>query len=132
MTESFSPQDHLIVALDDVVVNVRCGLHPWERYPDHRNRLSISIKLYAHLQTRRAADMPIIDYDRIRTHILALEKSDHIDLLETIVDGLCAECFVDPRVEACRVSVRKLDIFAETRGAGIDVFRTRAHWFEVS
>ncbi|HWG06495.1 MAG TPA: dihydroneopterin aldolase [Beijerinckiaceae bacterium] len=129
MKERFSLEDHLAVALDDVVVNVRCGLHPWERHPEYPNRLSISVKLYAHLHARHAADMPIIDYDRIRNHILRLEKADHIDLLETIVDGLCEECFVDPRVEACSVSVRKLDIFNETRSAGIDVFRTRERWF---
>lgn len=124
----FASEDYVAVALDDVVVNVRCGMHPWERHPEHPNRLAVSVKLFAHLHCALIAQMPIIDYDHIRDHIRSLEKSDHVELLETIVDGISRECFVDPRVEACLVSIRKLDIFAETGGAGIDAFRTRAGW----
>ena len=130
MNGLYSQEDHIVIALDDVVVNVRCGLHPWERYPEHPNRLSISVKLFAHLREARAAQMPIIDYDHIRNHIRGLERSEHIDLLETIIDNITRECFADSRVEACFVSVRKLDIFSEARGAGVDAFRTRAQWDE--
>ncbi len=130
MNELFSLKDYVAVVLDDVVVNVRCGMHPWERHPQHPNRLSISVKLFTHLHCALVAQMPIIDYDHVRDHIRSLEKSDHIDLLETIADSISRECFADQRVEACFVSIRKLDIFSETRGAGIDVFRTRAQWTE--
>ncbi len=128
MQPLYSLSDHAIVALDGVVVNVRCGLHPWERFAARPNRLSVSVKLFAPLGTSRLADTPIIDYDPIRNHIRSLEQADHIDLLETIVDSVTGACFADPRVQACFVSIRKLDIFAETAGAGIDVFRTRAQW----
>jgi dihydroneopterin aldolase len=130
MNGLFSLADHVAIALDDVIVNVRCGVHPWERHPERPNRLCISVRLFAHLQHARTAQMPIIDYDHIRDYIRSLEVSDHIDLLETIIDSITQRCFVDQRVEACFIAIRKLDIFNETRGAGIDAFRTRAQWIK--
>ena len=124
----FSGEDHIVVVLDDVCVNIRCGLHPWERHPERPTRLLVSVRLYAPLTTPRAADMPIINYDLVRTRILALEGEDHIDLLETVADRIVDACFTDARVEACTLSIRKPDIYNESRGAGIDLFRTRARW----
>ncbi|WP_298355144.1 dihydroneopterin aldolase [Rhodoblastus sp.] len=128
MSDLFSGEDHIVVALDDVCVNVNCGLHPWERHPERPTRLLISVRLYAPLATPRAADEPIIDYDVVRDRIRALENEGHIDLLETVADSIVESCFLDARVVACRLSIRKPDIYNETRGAGIDLFRTRKRW----
>jgi dihydroneopterin aldolase len=128
MKDLFGGEDHIVVALDEVCVTVNCGLHPWERHPERPSRLLISVRLYAPLVTARAADAPIIDYDVIRDRILALETEGHIDLVETVADRITEACFADARVIACSVSIRKPDIYNETRGAGIDVVRTRARW----
>ena len=69
-----------------------------------------------------------IDYDRIRDFLKTFPSLPHTDLLETIVDEIVAKCFEDERIEACRVSVLKPDIFNETAGAGIEVFRTPTGW----
>jgi dihydroneopterin aldolase len=128
MKDLFSAEDHLVVTLEGVTVNVSCGLHPWERHPERPTRLQISVRLYAPLITARAADMPIIDYDRVRNRILALQTEGHMDLLETIADRIVDCCFGDKRVHACAISIRKPDIYNETQGAGVDLFRTRARW----
>lgn len=128
MRELFSGEDYIAVTLDDVCVNVSCGIHPWERHPERPTRLLVSASLYAPLKTRRAADTPIIDYDVVRDRIIGLEREGHIDLLETIADLVLDSCFADPRVVACHLSIRKPDIYNESRGAGIDLFRTRAGW----
>lgn len=128
MHKFFSGEDHIVVALDEVSVNVSCGLHPWERHPERPTRLIVSVRLYAPLTLRRAEDMPIIDYDVVRARILALQNEGHIDLVETVADRVTEACFADPRVVACWLSVRKPDIYNETKGAGIDLFRTRAGW----
>ena len=125
MSFRYADQDHVCVSLDDAIVEVKCGLHPWERFPERPNRLKFSIQLYARLHGPKLEGSGFIDYDPIRQGILALPSRPHIDLLETIVDELVAICFADPRVEACRVGVRKPDIFNEAAGAGVDVFRNR-------
>ena len=42
------------------------------------------------------------------------------------LEELVALCFRDARVEACRVSIVKPDIFNEAGGAGVEVYRVRA------
>ncbi|MCI4677594.1 dihydroneopterin aldolase [Rhodoblastus acidophilus] len=128
MNDLFYGEDHIVVRLDEVCVNVSCGLHPWERHPERPTRLMISVRLYAPLTARCAADQPIIDYDLVRDRIRALENEGHIDLVESVADRIVDSCFHDERVVACRLSIRKPDIYNETRGAGIDLFRTRARW----
>lgn len=128
MHKFFSGEDHIVVALDEVSVNVSCGLHPWERHPERPTRLIVSVKLFAPLTQRRAEHMPIIDYDVVRARILALQNEGHIDLVETVADRVTEACFSDPRVKACWLSVRKPDIYNETKGAGVELFRTRAGW----
>jgi dihydroneopterin aldolase len=128
MKELFSAEDHIVVVLDEVCVNISCGLHPWERHPERPTRLLISARLYAPLTTPRAGDAPIIDYDVVRNRILSLENEGHIDLLETVADLVVDACFANDRVVACDLKIRKPDIYNESRGAGIDMYRTRARW----
>jgi 7,8-dihydroneopterin aldolase/epimerase/oxygenase len=131
--ESLLPKaDYVRARLKNITVEVPCGLHPWEKHPERPNRLMFSIDLYAHLGGGRAAAQGFMDYDRIRDFVRALRSHAHVDLLETIVDEVTEECFKDPRVDACRISVVKPDIFNDAEGAGIEAFRTRKSWTETS
>ena len=105
MNDLFSGEDHIVVALDEVCVNISCGLHPWERHPERPTRLFITARLYAPLTTPRAADEPIVDYDLVRNRIRALESEGHIDLLETIADRIAESCFA----RRARKSLRAVD-----------------------
>ena len=78
--------------------------------------------------TRAADGSPLpgyVDYDRVRNYILSWRDRPHVDLLETLIDDLTGFVFQDAAVTACRVRILKPDIFAETRGAGVEVFRRR-------
>lgn len=111
--------------LEDVEVRVRCGLHPWERDPERPNRLLVSVQLYTTTVFDPATGAGWLDYDRVRDHLLTWPERPHIDLLETLLEGLAAFVFEDPRVEACRLKVLKPDIFPEARAAGVEWFRRR-------
>ncbi len=124
---NFSPSDHLIVRLKNVVVETRCGIHPWEQHPERPNKLSIDISLFAKLDHRRLATFGYIDYDHIRAFLKAFPDRPHTPLLETLLDEIVDQCFVDDRVEACHVSITKLNIFNECE-PGVEVYRTRAMW----
>src|ERR1700744_2080251 len=112
---SFSENDdHVRVRLQNISVDVHCGLHPWERHPERPNRLLINVDLYAPLRNGPMEPQGYINYDRVRDFLKNLGTHPHIDLLETLVDEIVAECFRLDRVEACRVSVLKQTIFNET------------------
>jgi 7,8-dihydroneopterin aldolase/epimerase/oxygenase len=124
---TFSQSDHLIVRLKNVVVEARCGIHPWEQYKERPNKLSIDISLFAKLEHRRLASFGYIDYDHIRNFLKAFPERPHTPLLETLLDEIVDQCFADDRVEACQVSITKLNIFGECEPA-VEVYRTRAMW----
>ncbi len=114
------------ILVHDVDVMVACGLHAWERHPEHPNRLRVSADLYRFA----GADQPLdpadfIDYDRVRAAILAWQTRPHTDLLEELVEDLVATCFADRRVEGVCVRVVKPEIFPETAAVGIEVMRLR-------
>lgn len=125
---SITQSDHVIVRLKNVVVESSCGLHPWERHPERPNRLSINVTLYAKLSHRRLAEFGYVDYDDLRNFLKSFPSRPHTPLLETLLDEIVDKCFADERVEACHVSIMKLDIFNEVEAAGVEVYRTRANW----
>ena len=124
----FSSRDHVGAVIVDATVERRCGMHPWERHPERPNRLKVSVEMYAALPSGPMGAGAFIDYDPVRDFLKTFPALPHTALLETIVDEIVAKCFENDRVEACRVSVLKPDIFNEATGAGIEVFRTRVGW----
>ncbi len=114
------------VILSDIVTEVRLGLHPWERHPERPQRIVVNVELFAHQAGPPSADDGIIDYDAIRNALKSWPARDHVDLIETLLEELVALCFGDARVEACRVSIIKPDIFNEAGGAGVEVYRVRS------
>ena len=115
------------VSLKNVQLNVRCGLHPWERHPEKPNRILVSVDMYAAAPEGAfgAGDARIIDYDVVRNGLLKWEGREHVDFLETLIEDAMDLCFRDPLVQACRVAIRKPDIFNETEEAGVELFRRR-------
>ena len=128
MQSEFPGHDQVLAVIADVIVERRCGLHPWERHPERPNRLKISVEMFARLPAGPMGAGAFIDYDHVRDFLKTFPSLPHTDLLETIVDEIVAKCFENDHVEACRVSVLKPDIFGEAEAAGIAVFRTRASW----
>jgi len=118
--------DHVRVLLSDVAVDVRIGLHPWERYPERPTRLIVNVEMFAAWPLPKAgAEGDFIDYDRVRDHIAGWRERDHVELLETLVEELIGVCFALPPVQGCRVRITKPDIFPEAAAAGVEIFRRR-------
>jgi 7,8-dihydroneopterin aldolase/epimerase/oxygenase len=120
-------RDHVRATLRNVVVEVQVGLHPWEQHPERPSRLIVNVDMYAALPARGVATTRdnMIDYDPVRSAIMAWRGRPHVPFLEDLVEELITVCFANPRVEACRVSVVKPDIFNEADAAGIEIYRRR-------
>ena len=116
-------RSHVRVILRNVQTEARVGLHEWERHPERPSRLLVNVEMFAPAEGQAGA---FIDYDRIREAIKLWPGRPHTDLLETLAEELVALCFAAERVQACRVSVVKPDIFNEAEAAGVEFFRVRA------
>jgi dihydroneopterin aldolase len=123
-----SASDHVRIRLVNLITEARCGVHPWEQHPERPNRLTVNVDLYAPLGEGPMEAQEYINYDHIRDFLKEFPARPHTRLLETIVDEIVEQCFRCTRVDSCRVSVLKQDIFNEAEGAGVEAFRTRKLW----
>lgn len=123
MAAGLAERSHYRIFLRDIAVDVACGLHPWERHPERPNRLIVNVEMFAPwpLGARDA----FVDYDRVRAHVLGWAGRPHVELLETLLEGLADFILKDEQVAGCRISISKPDIFAETAGAGVELTRWR-------
>ena len=124
-------RSYLRVIVRDLVVEASVGLHPWEQHPEKPTRLVLNIEMFAPVGAhglKAETESSIIDYDHIRGALKSWRSRPHTLLLETLLDEVVALCFDNPRVEACRVSMLKPDIFGEAAGAGVEVYMRRQDW----
>ena len=123
----WNPQaSHQCLALRDVHVAVRVGVHAVERAAPQL--LVVDVELYRHLERFTGTSLAdCLDYDRIYFHLTdAWPKRPHVDLLESLAEGLVAFCLSDQRVDACRVVIRKAEVYPGTAAPEIAVYRLRA------
>src|SRR5450432_2629021 len=110
----------------DLVTEVRLGLHPWERHPEKPQRIVVNVDMYAAPRKRGGKKPSVVDYDPIRAALKKWPRRKHTVFIETLLEELVTLCFRDDRVQACRVSILKPDIYNEAAGAGVEIFRVRA------
>jgi dihydroneopterin aldolase len=113
------------VILRDVVTEARVGLHAWERHPERPTRLVVNVEMFAHAEIGSESAETFIDYDAVHAALRAWPGRPHTDLLETLAGELANLCLALPRVQACRISVMKPDIFNDAAAAGVELYRVR-------
>lgn len=112
--------------LKEVALNLKIGVTEWERHPDKRMKVLVDVECFMRQDRHVGATLAsVLDYDRLYRYLQAWEKLPHTDLLETLAQELADACFSDPRVEACRVGIRKPDIYWNAAAAGIEFYRRR-------
>lgn len=121
-------EDYLRVIIKDLTIETRIGLHAWERHEDHPQRIVVNIELYRRQPTRMTheagADV-VIDYDYIRHALRQWRGRQQVTFIEPLLEELVDLCFQDQRVEACRVSIVKPDIYSDAAAAGAELYRVR-------
>lgn len=64
----------------------------------------------------------VVDYDFVRSGILALVAGRHFQLQETLCEEVATLCFADPRVREVRVRSVKPDIYPDA-SVGCEIVR---------
>lgn len=118
--------DHECLALRDVRIPVRVGVYAREH--DAPQLLGVDVELYRRRgQFSGSTLADCLDYDRVHDHLTRIWPARaHVELLELLAEDLIGVCLDDPRVEACRVVIRKLEVYPGTATPEISVWRRRA------
>lgn len=114
---------HQCVALRDVRIAVRLGVYATEHVAPQP--ISVDVELYRRNERAQVASLAdCLDYDRIYRHLTEdWPRRPHTELLEQLADALASFCLLDARIEACRVIIRKLDIYPDSAVPEIALFR---------
>lgn len=103
----------------------RIGIHPSERNTKQRVRVSVDLMAAPDATFPGEDRRRIIRYDRIVAAIRRIAEGGHHDLCEGLADRIAKACFDEPGVARVRVSVEKLDVFADAEGVGAVLERSR-------
>lgn len=68
----------------------------------------------------------VVCYDEVVSAVRRLVAAGHVNLVETLAERIAALCLEDPRVEAARVRVEKLDVYPDAAGVGVEIERLRS------
>jgi len=122
---AFPGHDFECVALRGVRLLLRVGVRPEERV--RPQPVEIDVELY-----RRVSGAPpdglaaCLDYDRLLRHLLQdWAEREHVELLEWLAAELAEFCLSDPRVELCRVILKKPEIYAGRGVPEVSLVRVR-------
>lgn len=111
------------IRLDGLEVRIGLGIHPGERAAPQRVTLDVAMTCRYPARPEDRIDA-VVDYDFLRTRILALAAAGHIELQETLCESVAALALADPRVIEVRVRSTKLDIYPDAR-IGCEIVRGR-------
>jgi dihydroneopterin aldolase len=119
------------VFLRDMVLAARIGVHPHEQRGAQRVRINVDLAV-DDPGARDAAQAVgadelgrVVDYQAVATRVRAIVAAGHVRLAETLAERIAVACLEDDRVRLVRVTVEKLEVFADAASAGVAVERRR-------
>lgn len=101
--------------LRDLVMDALIGVYDHER--DNRQRIRLNVEL--------EMIRPGLSANEIADLVREIVEKGHTTLVETLAERIAAQCLDDPRVQAARIRVEKLDVFPDTASVGIEIVRYR-------
>ena len=86
--------------------------------------LSVDVELYRRQERFTGTSLAdCLDYDRLYHITKQWPAREHVELLERLADDLAEYCLLDARVEACRVIIRKLEVYPDSATPEITIYR---------
>lgn len=119
------------VFLRDMVLAARIGVHPHEQRGAQRVRINVDLAVEDPGARDAAVSVGadelgrVVDYQAVAARVRAIVAAGHVRLAETLAERIAVACLDDDRVRLVRVTVEKLEVFADAASAGVTVERRR-------
>jgi dihydroneopterin aldolase len=109
----------------DLVLSCLIGVHKFEQRKPQRIRINVDVAIREQGKTQSDMLADVVDYEDLTDKIRALVGSGHVNLVETLAERIADLCLAEPRIDAARVRVEKLDIFPDAAAVGVEIERSR-------
>jgi dihydroneopterin aldolase len=119
------------VFLRNLDLAARIGVHPHEQ--GRAQRVRINLDLAVEDPGAGGAAPPVgadelarvVDYEALAAHVRGIVGAGHVKLVETLAERIAVACLGHDHVRKVKVTVEKLDVFADAASAGVAVERIR-------
>ncbi len=112
------------ILIRDLELTASIGVYAHERRA--RQRVRINIELSVRDEGDPRDDLGnVVCYQAIVDGVKAIIADGHVALVETLAERIAGRCLDDPRAEAVRVRVEKLDAIPEAAAVGVEIERLR-------
>jgi len=108
----------------DFKLKVSIGIHDFERQGPQTVVLNVDLVLAPADKPHGDRIANVLNYDVVHDAVVALAKSRHFNLQETLVDAILDLCLAQPGVIEARVSTEKPDVYRDCR-VGYEAVRRR-------
>lgn len=119
------------VFLRDLDLAARIGVHPHEHTAAQRVRINLDLAVEDPGASGAAPPVGadelsrVVDYEGLAARVRAIVGAGHVRLVETLAERIAMACLEHERVKKVKVTVEKLDVFADAASAGVAVERVR-------
>jgi dihydroneopterin aldolase len=119
------------VFLRNLDLAARIGVHPHEHTAAQRVRINLDLAVEDPGASGQAPPVGadelsrVVDYERLATRVRTIVGAGHVRLVETLAERIAVACLDHERVKKVKVTVEKLDVFADAASAGVAVERVR-------
>jgi 7,8-dihydroneopterin aldolase/epimerase/oxygenase len=120
-----SPDSNRHIFIRDFRLPVSIGIHDFEKEGPQTVVVNVDLLLEAAAVTHGDRIANVLNYDVVHDGIVALAKSRHFNLQETLVEAILDLCLKQPGVIEARVSTEKPDVYKDCR-VGYEAVRRRA------
>jgi 7,8-dihydroneopterin aldolase/epimerase/oxygenase len=114
------------IVLRELQVEAAVGVLDWELEQTQVLEVSCELELSTDLPAISDALADTLDYGELRDAIQSFCKNKRYNLLEALAEGLANHLFATfPPLQSLRLGLIKPTIFADAKGAGVELERVR-------
>jgi len=130
MTMNLSGPGVRHVFIRDLVLEASIGIHAHEQRKHQRVRINVDLAVVDEGDAERALGHEnldsVVDYQRVAHAVRAIVRAGHIRLAETLAERIAGACLgLDRRIRLVRITIEKLDVFADAASAGVAIERSQ-------
>lgn len=112
------------IFIRDFRLQVSIGIHDFEKDGPQTVVVNADLALAPADKAHNDRIANVLNYDIVHDGIVALAKSRHFNLQESLVDAILDLCLAQPGVVEARVSTEKPDVYGDCR-VGYEAVRRR-------
>ena len=105
----------------NLAVQCAIGIHPHERAKPQRLLINLAIALDPMAEPTSDNIADTLDYDAVRTAIIAIASERHYDLQETLARRLADHIMALPQVTGVRVTTAKPDAYPDCEAVAYSI-----------